>query len=240
MEKRVAIFIPVLMLGALAISLSGCGCGCPCCGCKDKAKEAGQVKGVVENRDKNSCCDCKACAQNSCVCQKSCQKESCGCGCEEKKCECSCCCCCEKKGSSAQAARASVTKVKISGEKAMIENLVKHKSNSGLEWQVIKEGNGQSPKAGQTVVVHYTGWLNEDGNCGKKFDSSVDRGYPFEFIIGVGQVIRGWDEGVISMKKGEKRRIFIPSGLAYGARGAGNVIKPNADLIFDVELFDFR
>jgi len=114
----------------------------------------------------------------------------------------------------------------------------KQKSETGLEWEVIQEGAGDTPKAGQTVVVHYTGWLNENGQPGKKFDSSVDRGQKFSFIIGVGQVIKGWDEGVLSMKKGEKRFLYIPAELAYGQRGAGGVIPPNADLIFEVELFD--
>lgn len=107
---------------------------------------------------------------------------------------------------------------------------------SGLSYTIIKEGTGESPKSGSRVTVHYTGWLDEKGNPGAKFDSSVDRGEPFSFIIGVGQVIQGWDEGVASMKIGEKRRLFIPSALGYGARGAGRAIPPHANLIFDVEL----
>ena len=97
---------------------------------------------------------------------------------------------------------------------------------------------GSSPQKGKTVNVHYTGWLSENGEPGKKFDSSVDRGQKFSFRIGLGQVIQGWDEGVMLMKVGEKRRLFIPSKLAYGVHGAGGVIPPDADLIFDVELFD--
>jgi len=110
------------------------------------------------------------------------------------------------------------------------------KTESGLEYEVITEGSGISPRKGQQVTVHYTGWLNNKGEKGTKFDSSVDRKQPFTFVIGVGQVIRGWDEGVSSMKVGETRRLFIPAELGYGSRGAGAVIPPNAGLIFDVEL----
>ncbi|MCS6813990.1 MAG: FKBP-type peptidyl-prolyl cis-trans isomerase [Cyanobacteria bacterium] len=103
---------------------------------------------------------------------------------------------------------------------------------SGLQYIDLVEGTGDSPKPGQRVKVHYTGTL-EDGS---KFDSSRDRKRPFEFKIGVGQVIRGWDEGVASMKVGGRRQLIIPPELGYGARGAGGVIPPNATLIFDVEL----
>lgn len=109
-------------------------------------------------------------------------------------------------------------------------------SPSGLQIIDTQVGAGVSPTTGQTCVMHYTGWLYENGAKGKKFDSSVDRGEPFEFAIGVRQVIAGWDEGVASMKVGGKRTLIIPSALGYGARGAGGVIPPNATLIFDVEL----
>lgn len=102
----------------------------------------------------------------------------------------------------------------------------------GLKYQILKKGHGATAKAGQMVTVHYTGWLVD----GTKFDSSVDRGQPFQFSLGAHQVIQGWDEGVAGMKIGEKRKLTIPSSLGYGAQGAGGVIPPNATLIFDVEL----
>ena len=107
---------------------------------------------------------------------------------------------------------------------------------SGLQIIDTKEGTGPSPKPGQTCVMHYTGWLYENGQKGSKFDSSVDRREPFEFPIGQGRVIKGWDEGVASMKVGGKRTLIIPPALGYGSRGAGGVIPPNATLMFDVEL----
>ena len=105
---------------------------------------------------------------------------------------------------------------------------------SGLKYVDAVVGKGASPTAGKQVKVHYTGTLEN----GKKFDSSVDRNEPFSFTIGVGQVIKGWDEGVMTMKVGGKRKLIIPSNLGYGARGAGGAIPPNATLLFDVELLD--
>lgn len=105
-------------------------------------------------------------------------------------------------------------------------------TSSGLQYIDITIGAGATAQAGQNVSVHYTGWLEN----GQKFDSSVDRGQPFSFPLGVGRVIRGWDEGVQGMKVGGKRKLIIPSNLGYGARGAGGAIPPNATLIFEVEL----
>jgi peptidylprolyl isomerase len=107
---------------------------------------------------------------------------------------------------------------------------------SGLKIADIKVGTGASPKRGQICVMHYTGWLYQNGQKGAKFDSSLDRGQPFEFPLGMGQVIKGWDEGVATMKVGGKRTLLIPPDLGYGARGAGNAIPPHATLIFEVEL----
>ena len=107
---------------------------------------------------------------------------------------------------------------------------------SGLKYTDLQTGEGQEAKAGQTVNVHYTGWLEN----GTKFDSSLDRRSPFSFKLGAGQVIRGWDEGVEGMRIGGKRRLTIPASLGYGARGAGGVIPPNATLIFEVELLGAR
>jgi FKBP-type peptidyl-prolyl cis-trans isomerase len=101
-----------------------------------------------------------------------------------------------------------------------------------LQIEKIAEGNGPAPQTGDQVHVHYTGWLTN----GKKFDSSVDRGQPFTFVLGRGQVIRGWDQGVATMKVGDKIKLTIPPELGYGARGAGGVIPPNATLVFEVEL----
>ena len=105
-------------------------------------------------------------------------------------------------------------------------------TSSGLQYVDDKVGDGAAPQKGKQVSVHYTGTLTD----GKKFDSSRDRGQPFKFVIGVGQVIAGWDEGVMSMKVGGKRKLIIPANLGYGSRGAGGVIPPNATLLFEVEL----
>jgi peptidylprolyl isomerase len=110
----------------------------------------------------------------------------------------------------------------------------------GLKIIDVKVGTGPSPKTGQTCVMHYTGWLYDNGTKGSKFDSSVDRNEPFEFPIGAGHVIKGWDEGVATMKVGGKRTLIIPPSLGYGARGAGGVIPPNATLMFDVELLGVK
>ena len=107
---------------------------------------------------------------------------------------------------------------------------------SGLKITDSKVGTGATPKAGQICVMHYTGWLYNNGVKGQKFDSSRDRGRPFEFPVGAGKVIRGWDEGVASMKVGGKRTLIIPPGLAYGTMGAGDAIPSGATLIFEVEL----
>ena len=111
---------------------------------------------------------------------------------------------------------------------------------SGLQITDIQIGTGATPRTGQTATVHYTGWLYEKGAKGKKFDSSVDRGQPFDFPIGQGRVIAGWDEGVATMKVGGKRTLIIPPALGYGTRGAGGVIPPNATLTFDVELLGVK
>jgi peptidylprolyl isomerase len=110
----------------------------------------------------------------------------------------------------------------------------------GLKYNDTKTGDGAAAKAGNKVSVHYTGWLSDNGAKGKKFDSSVDRGQPFQFTLGAKQVIAGWDEGVAGMKVGGKRTLTIPPELGYGARGAGGAIPPNATLIFDVELLQVQ
>ena len=107
---------------------------------------------------------------------------------------------------------------------------------SGLKYLDIESGSGPAAKPGQKAKVHYTGWLND----GRKFDSSLDRREPFEFTIGAGMVIKGWDEGVEGMKVGGKRKLQIPPALGYGSSGAGGVIPPNAELIFEVELLELR
>jgi FKBP-type peptidyl-prolyl cis-trans isomerase FkpA len=107
----------------------------------------------------------------------------------------------------------------------------------------VKQGTGAEAQSGKAVLVHYTGWLHDPAapeNKGRKFDSSLDRGVPFGFMLGAGRVIRGWDEGVAGMKVGGKRTLVIPPSLGYGERGAGGVIPPNATLIFDVELIEVK
>lgn len=115
-------------------------------------------------------------------------------------------------------------------------NVQKVTTPSGLQYEEVEEGTGALPQAGQTVIVHYTGYLTD----GKKFDSSVDRGQPFQFVLGKGMVIKGWDEGLSTMKIGGKRRLTIPADLGYGPRGAGGVIPPNATLVFDVQLLGVK
>ena len=110
------------------------------------------------------------------------------------------------------------------------------KTFSGLQYVDLVTGDGREAHVGETAFVHYTGWL-EDGT---KFDSSVDRGEPFSFRLGTGRVIKGWDEGVVGMRIGAKRKLIIPPHLGYGGRGAGRIIPANATLIFEVELLDLR
>jgi FKBP-type peptidyl-prolyl cis-trans isomerase FkpA len=110
-------------------------------------------------------------------------------------------------------------------------------TESGLKYEDVKVGDGAEAKKGDSVEVHYTGWLASDG---KKFDSSLDRKEAFVFKLGAGMVIKGWDEGVAGMKVGGKRKLLIPAALGYGARGAGGVIPPNADLVFEVELLKIK
>ena len=107
---------------------------------------------------------------------------------------------------------------------------------SGTSYTDVKVGDGETAVSGTAVTVHYTGWLYVDGTRGKKFDSSLDRGEPFQFPLGLGSVIQGWDEGVAGMKVGGKRTLIIPASAGYGDRGAGADIPPGATLIFDVEL----
>jgi peptidylprolyl isomerase len=135
---------------------------------------------------------------------------------------------------------AALAFVASGASRALAQNGKTMTTASGLQITDSKVGAGATPKAGQTCVMHYTGWLYEKGQKGKKFDSSVDRGEPFEFPIGTGRVIKGWDEGVATMKVGGKRTLVIPPELGYGARGAGGVIPPNATLIFEVELLGVK
>ena len=133
-------------------------------------------------------------------------------------------CSCEKKANDAPCA---------CGKDCKCEKSKMITTPSGLSYKDLKIGEGAMPQKGQTVIVHYTGWLKQND---QKFDSSVDRGEPFRFQIGQGQVIAGWDEGVATMQVGGKRQLIIPADLAYGAQGAGGAIPPNATLVFDVEL----
>lgn len=135
------------------------------------------------------------------------------------------------------AAQAAPKKAPVAKKKAAKKKNVKaekgteHSSQSGLKWTVLEKGKGDKPKAGQTVVVHYTGWLTN----GKKFDSSRDRNEAFKFKVGVGMVIKGWDEGIMRMRPGDRFKFTIPPKLAYGAKGIGP-IPPNSTLIFDVKM----
>ena len=113
-------------------------------------------------------------------------------------------------------------------------------TESGLQIIDTVVGTGATPQRGQTCVMQYTGWLYKDGVKGKQFDSSHDHGQPFEFALGRHEVIRGWDEGVATMKVGGKRTLIVPSSLGYGARGAGGVIPPYATLLFEVELLEVK
>ena len=146
-------------------------------------------------------------------------------------------------GESLSSEKTPVTKNVVKGEQEKVakeEALIKEKypnairTSSGLMYIVLTEGNGATPKSGALVEAHYTGRLID----GTKFDSSVDRGKPFLFLVGRGEVIKGWDEAFLSMKKGEKRILIIPPGLAYGDKGMGT-IPPNETLIFEVELINF-
>lgn len=127
-------------------------------------------------------------------------------------------------------------KVERAAGQVAYEQLPEVKTASGLRYWVLREGDGPTPTKGQTVLVHYTGWLAN----GTKFDSSRDRGQPLDFPVGAGRVIKGWDEGVATMKVGEARRLEIPPDLGYGPKGAGGLIPGGATLVFEVELVGIR
>lgn len=128
----------------------------------------------------------------------------------------------------------------FAGDSKVTESSTTVTTASGLKYDDTKAGTGAVAEKGKSVSVHYTGWLDKNGEKGTKFDSSKDHGAPFTFKLGAGQVIKGWDEGVAGMKIGGSRTLLIPSTLGYGAQGAGGVIPPNAGLIFDVELLDVK
>jgi peptidylprolyl isomerase len=138
------------------------------------------------------------------------------------------------------AAALALTAVLASLAPAPTANAQAIKTPDGLQYSDNKIGSGAAASTGAKVTVHYTGWLDENGAKGKKFDSSRDRGEPFTFTLGAQEVIPGWDEGVAGMKVGGRRTLIIPPELGYGARGAGGVIPPNATLIFDVELLQVQ
>ena len=140
---------------------------------------------------------------------------------------------------SAVLALAIAATVPLQGQVDAATNQVIEMPN-GLKYTDTKTGDGATATSGNKVSVHYTGWLYNNGAKGAKFDSSVDRGQPFQFTLGAHQVIAGWDEGVAGMKVGGKRTLIIPPALGYGARGAGGVIPPNATLVFEVELLDVK
>ena len=137
--------------------------------------------------------------------------------------------------SASAAAVLAITAIGALFRPAMAQNQV-HQMPDGLKYTDTKLGTGAVAKPGAKVSVHYTGWLDNNGAKGAKFDSSLDRGQPFQFTLGAHEVIAGWDEGVAGMKVGGERTLIIPPDLGYGARGAGGVIPPNATLIFDVQL----
>ena len=130
----------------------------------------------------------------------------------------------------------AATAVAAPAAPADVSGLAKQESATGLSWYVVKAGDGSTVVKGDTVFVHYTGWLAD----GTRFDSSWERGEPFSYQVGAGRVIKGWDEGVVGMQPGEIRQLHIPAKLGYGASGAGGVIPPDADLVFDVQLMKIR